>query len=199
MQGITQPVTILIGKETHKGMEMKAKIYETIAKLDATNYESSLDWYFILHDYAQTLADKNGLTLLQTAGIISALSPMVLFQTNLRDAERFCATRSIANLATYKKQRMKALEIIGAKTEEEVLRILGGRKTKAFFLNIYKPHKSLDVVIDTHMIRFFGFHSLTPKRYKYGSDLISEVAQELNLKPHQVQALVWVGMRGKAF
>jgi hypothetical protein len=122
-----------------------------------------------------------------------------MFTTNLRDAERFCSTRSIDNLATYNSQRLKALRIIGAKTEKEVLDILGGNKTKAFFLNILKPHESLDVVLDTHMIRFFGYANLTPKRYKQGSEAISEVALELNLKPHQVQALVWVGMRGKAF
>jgi hypothetical protein len=178
---------------------MKAKIYETIAKLDETNYQSSLDWYFILHDYAANLAERTNLTTLQVAGIISALSPMVMFTTNLRDAERFCATRSIANLATYKQQRLKALRIIGAKTESEVLAILGGAKTKAFFLNIYKPETSQDVVLDVHMIRFFQFANLTPKRYKYASALISEVAAEMALKPHQVQALLWVGMRGKAF
>lgn len=198
MQSITGCARIVLGNKTME-IVMKERIYETIAKLDQTNYESSLDWYFILHDYAQNLADKNGLTLLQTAGIISALSPMVLFSTNLQDAERFCRTRSIANLATYKKQRMKALEILGAKTEEEVLKILGGNKTKAFFLNIYRPHNSLDCCIDSWMIKFFGFKNLTPKRYKQASAWLSEVAQELSLKPHQVQALVWVGMRGKAF
>lgn len=178
---------------------MRQQILDTIAKLDETNYQASLDWYFILHDYAKSLAERNGLTVIQTAGIISALSPMVLFQTNLRDAERFCSTRSIANLATYKAQRMKALEILGAKTEKEVLKILGGNKTKAFFLNILKPETSMDCTIDTHMIKFFGFKNLTPKRYNDASRELTLVAQELGLKPHQVQALVWVGMRGKAF
>jgi hypothetical protein len=178
---------------------MKQKIYETIAKLDETNYQSSLDWYFILHDYAANLAERNGLTLLQTAGIISALSPMVMFSTNLRDAERFCATRSIANLATYSKQRQKALQIIGAKTEAEVLAILGGNKTKAFFLNIYRPKSSMDCTIDTWMLKFFGVKNITPKRYNDASNYIREVAEEMALKPHQVQALLWVGMRGKAF
>jgi hypothetical protein len=178
---------------------MRAKILKTISTLDRTNYEASLDWYFILHDYAKNLSERNNLTLMQTAGIISALSPMVMFTTNLRDAERFCSTRSIANLATYKNQRMKALRIIGAKTEKEILEILGGNKTKAFFLNIYKPKTSQDVTIDSWMIKFFGYKNLTPKRYKDASKEIQNVANEMNLKPHQVQALLWVGMRGKAF
>ena len=178
---------------------MKQKILDIIAKLDETNYQASLDWYYILHDYAANLAERNGLTVIQTAGIISALSPMVMFTTNLRDAERFCKTRSIANLATYKKQRMKALQIIGAKTEGEVLAILGGNKTKAFFLNILKPETSLDVVLDTHMIRFFGFPNLTAKRYKQASQVIAETAYEMGIKPHQLQALIWTAQRGKAF
>lgn len=178
---------------------MREKILATIASLDDVNYQASLDWYFILHDYAANLAERTGLTVLQTAGIISALSPMVLFSTNLRDAERFCKTRSIANLATYRSQRMKALRIIGAKTEKEVLAILGGNKTKAFFLNILKPETSMDCTIDTWMIKYFGFKNITPKRYKEASQALTLVANELSLKPHQVQALVWVGMRGKAF
>jgi thermostable 8-oxoguanine DNA glycosylase len=94
---------------------------------------------------------------------------------------------------------MKALRIIGAKTEEEVLAILGGNKTKAFFLNIYRPDTSLDCTIDTWMLKMFGIKNITPKRYKEASAHLTEVALEMNLKPHQVQALVWVGMRGKAF
>lgn len=189
----------MILRNTSKGKIVRQKILDTIAKLDETNYQASLDWYYILHDYAKNLAERNNLTVMQAAGIISALSPMVLFTTNLRDAERFCSTRSIANLATYTSQRKKALRIIGAKTESEILEILGGAKTKAFFLNIYKPETSQDVVLDTWMIKFFGFKSLTPKRYREASQEITRIAQEMALMPHQVQALLWVGMRGKAF
>lgn len=178
---------------------MREKILKTIATLDETNYQASLDWYFILHDYAKNLAERNNLTLIQTAGIISALSPMVMFTTNLRDAERFCSTRSIANLATYTKQRKKALSIIGAKSEKEVLEILGGDKTKAFFLNILKPQTSMECTIDTWMIKFFGYKTITPKRYKDASNEMQKVAHEMGIMPHQVQALLWVGMRGKAF
>jgi hypothetical protein len=124
---------------------------------------------------------------------------MVQFTTNLRDAERFCSTRSIANLATYTSQRKKALSIIGAKSEKEVLAILGGNKTKAFFLNILKPQTSMDVCLDTHMIRFFGFKNLTPKRYLQASNHVLQCAKEMGLMPHQVQALVWTAQRGKAF
>jgi hypothetical protein len=94
---------------------------------------------------------------------------------------------------------MKALRIIGATTEKEVLEILGGSKTKSFFLNIYKPQKSLEVVLDVHMLRFFDIKVSTPKRYKQASSYISEVASEMGIKPHQVQALLWVAQRGKAF
>jgi hypothetical protein len=178
---------------------MRERILATIASLDDVNYQASLDWYFILHDYAANLAERSGLTVLQTAGIISALSPMVLFSTNLRDAERFCKTRSIANLATYKSQRMKALQIAGAKTEKEVLAILGGNKTKAFFLNILKPETSMDVVLDVHMLRFFGIRILTPKRYRQAANHVVELSQEMNIMPHQLQALLWVAQRGAAF
>jgi hypothetical protein len=185
-------------KPSEKGI-MKQKILDLIATLDETNYQASLDWYFILHDYAANLAERTNLPLFQVAGIISALSPMVMFTTNLRDAERFCSTRSIANLATYRSQRLKALMILGARNENEVLKILNGNKTKAFYLNILKPETSMDVCLDSWMQRVFEIKNYTPKRYREASETIAEIAQELNLKPHQVQALAWVGMRGKAF
>lgn len=178
---------------------MRDKILKTISTLDENNYQASLDWYYILHDYANSLAERTGLTLLQTSGVISALSPMVMFSTNLRDAERFCSTRSIANLATYKRQRMKALEILGAKTETEVLKILNGNKTKSFFLNIYKPQKSNDVCIDTHMLRFFGIKNITPKKYSQAANHVLELSKEMGIKPHQLQALIWTAQRGRAF
>lgn len=178
---------------------MKQKILDLIATLDETNYQASLDWYFILHDYAANLAERTNLPLFQVAGIISALSPMVMFTTNLRDAERFCSTRSIANLATYRSQRLKALMILGARNEKEVLKILNGNKTKTFYLNILKPETSMDVCLDSWMQKVFEFKNYTPKRYREASETIAEIAQELNLKPHQVQALTWVAARGKAF
>ena len=191
-------VKMIVGSLT-KEKAVKQKILDLIATLDETNYQASLDWYFILHDYASNLAERNNLPLFQVAGIISALSPMVMFTTNLRDAERFCSTRSIANLATYRSQRLKALMILGARNEKEVLKILNGNKTKAFYLNILKPSASNDVCLDSWMQKVFEFKNYTPKRYREASETIAEIAQELNLKPHQVQALAWVGMRGRAF
>jgi thermostable 8-oxoguanine DNA glycosylase len=49
------------------------------------------------------------------------------------------------------------------------------------------------------MVKFFGYKSLTPKRYRDASNEMQKVALEMGIMPHQVQALLWVGMRGKAF
>ena len=40
------------------------------------------DWYQDAHDYAQYLSEQSGLTVIETSGIISALSPQVSWVHN---------------------------------------------------------------------------------------------------------------------
>jgi hypothetical protein len=39
----------------------------------------------------------------------------------------------------------------------------------------------------------------TKKKVRQGSESIVELSKEMNIKPHQLQALIWTAQRGKAF
>ena len=163
----------------------------------------SQDWYFRVNEYCVTLSDTYSVPLIKVAGIMSALSPNNTFASNVKSLEAFLRTKGNCKVSTYNSQKIKALTIYNSPdtiTIEEVKAILGGLKTMAFFDNMLRPETSQDVTIDLWMIRHFGIKgSLTPKRYKDASNKIKDLAKSLNLLPHQVQAKLWVDIRGNAW
>ena len=165
--------------------------------------EQSINWYFRVNEYIKTLADMYNVPLIKVAGIMSALSPNNTFASNVKSLEAFLRTNGNCKVSTYGGQKIKALTILNAPdtiTIDEVKTILGGLKTQAFFDNMLIPETRQDVTIDLWMIRHFGIEgSLTPKRYKDASNKIKDLAKSLNLLPHQVQAKLWVDIRGNAW
>jgi hypothetical protein len=163
----------------------------------------SQDWYFRVNEYCLTLSETYNVPLIKVAGIMSALSPNNTFASNVKSLEAFLRTKGNCKVSTYGSQKSKALAIYNSSdsiTIDEVKAILGGLKTQAFFDNILRPETSQDVTIDLWMIRHFGIKgSLTPKRYKDASNKIKDLAKSLNLLPHQVQAKLWVDIRGAAW
>ena len=161
------------------------------------------DWYFTVNDYCKTVSDMYNVPLIKVAGIMSALSPNNTFASNVKSLENFLKFKGNCKVSTYNGQKIKALAILNSGddiTVEEIKKILGGLKTQAFFDNIYRPESSQDVTIDLWMIRHFGIDgSLTPKRYRDASNKIKVLAKQLNLLPHQVQAKLWVDIRGNAW
>lgn len=164
---------------------------------------TSQDWYFQVNDYIKTVSELYNVPLIKVAGIMSALSPNNTFASNVKSLEAFLKTKGNCKVSTYNMQKNKALVILNSSddiTVEQVKAILGGLKTQAFFDNMYRPETSQDVTIDLWMIRHFGIEgSLTPKRYKDASNKIKKLAKQLNLLPHQVQAKLWVDIRGNAW
>lgn len=164
---------------------------------------TSQDWYFQVNDYIKTVSELYNVPLIKVAGIMSALSPNNTFASNVKSLEAFLKTKGNCKVSTYNMQKNKALAILNSSddiTVEQVKAILGGLKTQAFFDNMYRPETSQDVTIDLWMIRHFGIEgSLTPKRYKDASNKIKKLAKQLNLLPHQVQAKLWVDIRGNAW
>ena len=163
----------------------------------------SQDWYFRVNEYCQTISETYNVPLIKVAGIMSALSPKNTFASNVKSLEAFIRTKGNCKVSTYNGQKIKALTILNSPdsiTIDEVKKILGGLKTMAFFDNMLRPETSQDVTIDLWMIRHFDIKgSLTPKRYKDASNKIKDLAKELNLLPHQVQAKLWVDIRGNAW
>lgn len=168
----------------------------------------SKNWYFEIHDYCTTLSEVYDVPLIKVAGIMSALSPNNTVNSNIKSLEKFLRYKGNCKVTTFNGQKQKALTIYNSPDNisiDEVKTILGknkdsGLKTKAFFDNIYRPHTSQEVTIDLWMIRWAKIEgSLTLKRYRDTAQKVKDLAQEIGVLPHQLQAKLWVDIRGNAW
>lgn len=166
------------------------------------------NWYFEIHDYCKTLSEVYDVPLIKVAGILSALSPNNTVRSNVISLEKFLRTKGNCKVTTFDGQKRKALTILNADdniTVDQVKNILGGKKdsglkTKAFFDNIFRPESSQEVTIDLWMIRWAKIEgSLTPKRYRDTAQKVKDLAKKIGVLPHQLQAQIWVDIRGEAW
>ena len=171
-----------------------AKLYNTTTQ---ENYDSGMTWYKDAFKVAVFLAAEHRICLTKVVGILAALSPNNKWERNKVDAGLFLATPSLdTKVCTFKVQRKKALEIYhGEGTIEAIEKTLNGIKTKNFFNNILFYDTSTNVTVDIWAFRSVEMeHKL--KNVPLITQAYTEVAQELNIQPHQLQAVVWGVIRG---
>lgn len=167
------------------------------------------NWYFEVNDYCKTLADYFNVPMIQVAGIMSALSPNNTFSSNIKSLEKFLRTKGNCKVTCFNSQKEKAKKILRMRkpTEEKIKEVLGkGLKTRSFFENIYRPDTSMSVTVDLWQIRWAKSMGLIPengtltnKRYNIVQDAVKNFADQLEMMPHQFQALTWVKIRGASF
>ena len=166
------------------------------------------NWYFEVNEYCKNLSYIYDVPLIKVSGIMSALSPNNTFKLNCRSLEKFLRTKGNCKVTTFDGQKRKALTIYHSDdniTVEEIKTILSpknhmGLKTKAFFDNIYRPETSQEVTVDLWMIRWAKIEgSLTAKRYRETAQKVKDMAKEIGVLPHMLQAKIWVDMRGEAW
>lgn len=177
--------------------------------MDPIKESAGLNWYYEVHQHCKLLASLYNIPLIKVAGIMSALSPNNTFALNLRSTQRFLETNGDCKVSTYNTQKEKALLILALDnsfaTVDTIKYILGkskdsALKTKAFFDNIYRPEVSTDVTIDRWMLKWAGITgSLTAKRYRELALELAIMAKDNNLKPHELQAIIWTEIRGAAY
>lgn len=143
------------------------------------------------------------------AAVVSVLSPRNKWDRNKTDAETLVRTAlsggSLQDFAvcTFTSNKRKAWDLVlsGGKGFQPE-KFFKGLKTRSFYDNISCPD-SRCVTIDTWAVRaardveerWSG--SLTPKQYKALEAEYQEVADYVGLRPMDLQAVVWVGIRNK--
>lgn len=80
-----------------------------------------------------------------------------------------------------------------------------GRKTDDFYNNLMihiDPSRTGPVTGDIWMLRAFGFtkpnEMPSPRQYQFITEETQRIAQEFGWEPHQVQAAIWVTMKGRS-
>lgn len=161
------------------------------------NLDNGFTWYENAHKYALQLSKDFDIKLTKVVGIMSALSPNNKWERNKIDTRNFLAVPCITTkVCTFTKQREKALAIYqGSGKIEDIEKVLNGIKTKNFFNNILFYDTSKAVTVDMWAFRSVGLEP-KQKNVKIVTQAYTELANELNIIPHQLQAVVWGVIRG---
>ncbi len=169
-------------------------------------------WYTEANKFANQLAKRFNITVQQSAGIIAALSPQTTWDVN-----RTFAVKFLLNPAKFTKknkaQTDKCKAILDETNEGSIYNLLStskagkgyGLKTKRFFLNILHPELSF-VTIDRHawciciqpvdkVAAMPEQIQLSEKQYEFIERCYIEASKQVNLRPSELQATVWLVYR----
>lgn len=203
---------IMTQKYKHKVLKQAKVIKNILAFYSLATTPELLDglaWYKDANAYAKELAQRFNLSVSQIAGIIAAFSP----QANWLDNKRFTVTFLLTpnTLIRNYTQDTKARAILTLNNESaiyEALSIAGKAfKTKAFFKNILNPTVNTGVTIDRHAIAACiqktdnveslddSYAKVTKAQYDFFQSCYVAAANELQIFPHELQAIVWTVYR----
>ena len=176
---------------------LKMQIIQHFNNSDEHNLNVGLSWYERAHNECLLLSQVFELPLSKVVGVVSALSPNNKWKRNLFDTWNFLDKPSLeTKVCTFLTQRKKALAILNSDgSDNSILAILKGNKTCNFYNNILHYKDSDVVTVDTWAYRSVNLKQ-SAKNFRLTELAYKEVAQDLNLRPHQLQAVVWGVVRG---
>lgn len=160
-------------------------------------------WYQDAHRFARGLSRTTGLEFPRVVGVIAALSPRCAWSENVKAALTLVKTGRLPKSTPVLPLNVtKAREIIAGKPPLEVLR---GPKVLAFYDNILSPKTSQHVTIDIHAARA-AYNKKTLTRAEESrvfrvqgnielQQAYKRTARRFNLRPHKLQAVIWLAIR----
>lgn len=159
---------------------------------------SGLTWYRDTNCEADRLAEENGLTIRQTAGMIAAVSPGLRWERNVECAERIIRGETLNGLGVRWYDGVhKAKRILRGHDPSTVLK---GNKVRAFYACILSPSAaSGSVCIDGHAYsiwtgRRVALDDVPPINDRLYNRIATDyaiVAKDLAIAPCQLQAVTW--------
>lgn len=180
-------------------------ILDIYAQATPKELERGMRWYEDAHKWAGEVADKYGVGIETVAAVTAALSPANKWPRNKEDTEKLLAAYTSGkepwdvSVCTYNKNKARAIKAI-----KEGMEAISGPKTKNFGLNILEPDGDHPVVIDRHAYNITQGERIiinksgtkvTPGRYKKAAAKYRHIAEELGIRPNQLQAVTWVVWR----
>jgi hypothetical protein len=157
--------------------------------------EQGKAWYFDAKKQLKESLPKNSCIHL-AAKITAVLSPACPWERNLHEAISLLNADKPEEItvSTYGQNKAKALRILRGEEDLENK----SKKTFSFYHNIAMPETSRLVTIDRHAfkalqgIREGGGVSVTSKQYGIAQEYYQILADLVDLKPHELQAITWL-------
>lgn len=176
-----------------------------------TEQQDGIAWYPAANQIAISLADRHEISEEQAIGVIAALSPRNRWERNVEDADRLIAAYNaggpeqaeLTKVCTFggnKAKAIRVLELSRATGLDAVRAILSGPKLREFASCIQGLD---DVCIDGHAFCIWAANRTGVKDVPaIGVKLRRQIkldyrvaADELGIKPSELQAITWVAWR----
>lgn len=182
----------------------RANLEKLWERADHTDKADGMRAYIKYHDLMSAIGNHYGVDVDRTTAAFCALSPNNDYWGNLRSLVTMLYyfkhrwDLSGATVTTYKAAAKRAALYLN----EDALFMdhAKGQKTRAFYENISDPTKWGPVTVDGHMAAAYCDQPwtmreagpwLTRVRYREVERTIQDMAHDLRMLPHQVQAVLW--------
>lgn len=190
-----------------KGVELRENevVERLLSYYNIANEEeidNGFNWYKDANEFVIDHSLKYNIKQFRVAGILSALSPQKSWEHNKQLTDSFLRGSRKGHT---KIQIDKAEQCLIAKKPSDIYRLLskGQVKTSQFYLNILCPNMNFGVTVDRHAIAACMYdtnnlqeidermYRLTPNHYNFFSNCYKQVSQQLSIRPHEAQAVIW--------
>ena len=177
----------------------RENILRVVDRTTSGVWADGLAWYSNAQAWAKALGQEHGKPLELVAGVTAALSPLTDWDTNKVRAETMVSGGWPKGIDAFVRQAH--LMYLG-KAPHLVLR---GPKVRAFFFAIRDAGEYNEAVIDRHALGVYFGRPATDveRRFCKGRNTkevqraYASVAQDLGVRPHELQAITWVQWRGE--
>jgi hypothetical protein len=164
-----------------------------------------MGWYAAAHEIAADLSPS--ITTAAGAGIIAALSPQIGWVDNVAAARLTAAGEDELTITAAGALGENVRKAIAIRNGARPADILGGRKVRSFFANIYRPTTAGAVTIDRHAVAIALYGIGAPSAavsdkyleraaaYQWIAAAYRAEARSFGILPHQLQAIAWLAHR----
>jgi len=176
-----------------------ANILSMLAQATTEEEQVGITWYSTAH----VLASHWHPDMRTACGVLAALSPNTDWESNVAMAADFLAGHTDADTVPHTYDAGRKAERIRDGEDPDL--VLGGRKVRSFFRNIFDPDRPGPVTVDRHatciwlgerdtsrrpvnLVNRVGAYQMIAADYRTAGRLTG-------LLPHQIQAITWCTYR----
>lgn len=181
----------------------RPKLVAALGEATDQDIVQGLEWYQVHHDIVQSVSGTFHMPPDNIAAAMSCLSANTRWEwardatIDLVQAHRW--GKPLPTLPTVGRQAKKAIAVLSVDKRGRALlphvATKVGQKTRSFYLNLLDPNDPEPVTLDRWMWRCVGRHVGTVRLYRIMAEAIREIAENCNLLPNQVQAIIWTVSR----
>lgn len=164
------------------------------------NREASA-WYGRGRSHVRRMARDHGVTERAAAGVVAAISPRLQWSQNLQYADDILAFAASGiriakpQVPVFRQNRDKAWRIA---LGEYPLSVLGGMKTRSFYRNLTGNLEAVTVDVWAGRAAGLTAAAISDSEYAIIAEAYIEAARLRGIMPAEMQAVVWVEVRGRS-